>query len=46
VFKKPTSPIPFVPKVKKMVKVDGPDTYKTKGVKLELFMDPENLTSK
>jgi hypothetical protein len=40
VSKKP--PIPFVSKVKKTEKVDGPDTDKSKWIKLEFLMDPDN----
>jgi hypothetical protein len=35
-------PIPFVSKVKKMDKVDGPDTDKSEWIKLEFLMDPDN----
>jgi hypothetical protein len=35
-------PIPFVSKVKKMDKVDGPDVDKSEWIKLEFLMDPEN----
>jgi hypothetical protein len=35
-------PIPFVSKVKKMDKVDWPDTDKYEWIKLEFFMDPDN----
>jgi hypothetical protein len=33
---------PFDPKVKKVDKVDGPDTHKSEWIKLEFLMDPEN----
>jgi hypothetical protein len=36
------SPIPFVSKVKKMDKVDGPDVDKSEWIKLEFLMDPDN----
>jgi hypothetical protein len=36
------NPIPFVSKVKKMDKVDGPDTDKSEWIKLEFLMDPDN----
>jgi hypothetical protein len=45
VRKNPQSPIPFVSKVKKMDKVDGPDTYKSEWIKLEFLMDPDNPAS-
>jgi hypothetical protein len=35
-------PIPFVSKVKKIDKVDGPDTKNTEWIKLELLMNPDN----
>jgi hypothetical protein len=35
-------PIPFVSKVKKMVKVDGADADKSEWIKLEFLMDPDN----
>jgi hypothetical protein len=35
-------PIPFVSKVKKMDKVDGPDADKSERIKLEFLMDPDN----
>jgi hypothetical protein len=35
-------PIPFVSKVKKVDKVDGPDADKSEWIKLEFLMDPEN----
>jgi hypothetical protein len=38
-------PIPFVSKVKKMDKVDGPDMDKPEWIKLEFLMDPDNLAS-
>jgi hypothetical protein len=38
-----TPSIPFVSKVKKMDKVDGPDTDKSEWIKLEFLMDPDNL---
>jgi hypothetical protein len=38
--------IPFVSKVKKMDKVDGPDTDKSERIKLEFLMDPDNPASK
>jgi hypothetical protein len=34
--------IPFVSKVKKMDKVDGPDADKSEWIKLEFLMDPDN----
>jgi hypothetical protein len=34
-------PIPFVSKVKKMDKVDGPDMDKSEWIKLEFLMDPD-----
>jgi hypothetical protein len=37
-----SSPIPFVSKVKKVDKVDGPDADKSEWIKLEFLMDPEN----
>jgi hypothetical protein len=45
VRKNPT-PIPFVSKVKKMDKVDGPDVDKFEWIKLEFLMDPDNPASK
>jgi hypothetical protein len=41
VHKKPP-PIPFVSKVKKMDKVDGPDAEKSEWIKSEFLMDPDN----
>jgi hypothetical protein len=35
-------PIPFVSKVKKVDKVDGPDADKFEWIKLDFLMDPEN----
>jgi hypothetical protein len=35
-------PIPFVSKVKKVDKVDGPDADKSEWFKLEFLMDPGN----
>jgi hypothetical protein len=35
-------PIPFVSKVKKMDKADGPDADKSEWIKLEFLMDPDN----
>jgi hypothetical protein len=35
-------PIPFVSKVKKMDKVDGPDADKSEWIKLEFLMYPDN----
>jgi hypothetical protein len=35
-------PIPFVSKVKKMDKVDGPDADKSEWIKLDFLMDPDN----
>jgi hypothetical protein len=35
-------PIPFVSKVKKMDKIDGPDADKSEWIKLEFLMDPDN----
>jgi hypothetical protein len=40
------SPIPFVSKVKKMDKVDRPDTDKSELIKLEFLMDLDNPASK
>jgi hypothetical protein len=37
--------IPFVSKVKKMDKVDGPDAGKSEWIKLELLMDPDTSAS-
>jgi hypothetical protein len=34
--------IPFVSKVKKVEKVDGPDADKSEWIKLEFLMDPYN----
>jgi hypothetical protein len=39
-------PIPFVSKLKKMDKVDGPDVDKTEWTKLEFLMDPDNASFK
>jgi hypothetical protein len=39
---KRTPLIPFLSKVKKMDKVDGPVADKTELIKLEIFMDPDN----
>jgi hypothetical protein len=36
------SPMPFVSKVKKMDKIDEPDTDKSEWIKLEFLMDPDN----
>jgi hypothetical protein len=36
------NPIPFVSKVKKMDKFDGPDADKSEWIKLEFLMDPDN----
>jgi hypothetical protein len=36
------TPIPFVSKVKKVDKVDGPDAGKSEWIKLEFLMDPDN----
>jgi hypothetical protein len=36
-------PIPFVSKVKKMDKVDGPDADKSEWIKFEFLIDPEIL---
>jgi hypothetical protein len=38
-------PIPFVSKVKKMDKVDGPDADKSEWIKLEFLMEPDNSSS-
>jgi hypothetical protein len=38
-------PIPFVSKVKKMDKIDEPDADKSKLIKLEFLMDPDNPAS-
>jgi hypothetical protein len=38
-------PIPFVSKVKKMNKFDGPDVGKSEWIKLEFLMDPDNPAS-
>jgi hypothetical protein len=35
-------PIPFVSKVEKMEKVDGPDGDMSEWIKLEFLMDPDN----
>jgi hypothetical protein len=35
--------IPFVFRLKKMDKVDGPDTHKSEWINLEFLMDPDNL---
>jgi hypothetical protein len=35
-------PIPFVSKVKKMDKVDEPDTHKSEWKNLEFLMNPDN----
>jgi hypothetical protein len=43
VCKNPPS-IPFVSKVKKMDKVDGPDTDISEWINLEFLMDPDNPT--
>jgi hypothetical protein len=43
---KKTSPISFVSKVKKMYKVDEPDTEKSDWIKLEFLIDPDNPASK
>jgi hypothetical protein len=40
-----SSPLPFVPKVKKLDKVDGTDSDKTEWIKLEFLMDPDNPAS-
>jgi hypothetical protein len=40
----PPPSIPFVSKVKKMDKVDGPDADKSEWIKLEFLMDPYNPT--
>jgi hypothetical protein len=37
----PPPPIPFVSKVKKMDKVDGPNADKSEWIKLEILMDPD-----
>jgi hypothetical protein len=39
-------PIPFVSKLKKMEKADGPDADKSECIKLEFLMDPDNPVSK
>jgi hypothetical protein len=36
------SPTPFVSKVKKMDKADGPDADKSEWINLEFLMDPDN----
>jgi hypothetical protein len=41
-----TPPIPFVSKVKKMDKVDWPDADKSKWIKLDFLMDPDNPDSR
>jgi hypothetical protein len=38
----PSPHIPFVSKVKKMDKVDGPDADKSEWIKLQFLMDPNN----
>jgi hypothetical protein len=38
-------PIPFVFKVKKMDKVDGPEADKSEWIKSEFLMDPDNPAS-
>jgi hypothetical protein len=38
--------IPFVSKVKKMNKVDGPDGDKSEWINLEFIMDPDKPASK
>jgi hypothetical protein len=38
-------PIPVFSKVKKMDKVDGPDTDKSEWIKLEFLIDPDNPAS-
>jgi hypothetical protein len=40
-----TPPIPFISKVKKMDKLDGPDAEKSEWIKLEFLMDPDNSAS-
>jgi hypothetical protein len=40
------STISFVSKVKKMEKVNGPETDKSEWIKLEFLMDPDNTASK
>jgi hypothetical protein len=45
VSKNPPPPIPFISKVKKMDKVDGPDTDNSEWIKLEFLMDQENTAS-
>jgi hypothetical protein len=42
----PPPSLSFVSKVKKMDKVDGPDTGKSECIKLEFLMDPDNPDSK
>jgi hypothetical protein len=37
------TPIPFVSKLKKMDKVDGPDKEKSESIKLQFLMEPDNL---
>jgi hypothetical protein len=39
-------PIPFVSKVKKLNKVDVPNTDKSEWIKLDFLMDPDNPASK
>jgi hypothetical protein len=39
-------PIPFVPKVKKMDKVYGPDADKSKWMKLDFLLNPKKSASK
>jgi hypothetical protein len=38
-------PIPFVSKVKKVDKVDGPGADKSEWIKLDFLMDPDNPAS-
>jgi hypothetical protein len=45
VYKNPPSSIPFVSKVKKTEKVDGPDVDKSEWIKLEFLMDTDNPSS-
>jgi hypothetical protein len=35
-------PFPFISKVKKVDKVDGPDADKSEWIKLDFLMDPDN----
>jgi hypothetical protein len=42
----PPPPIPFVSKVKKVYKVDGPDADNPEWIKLEFLIDPDNPASK